>query len=126
MEVRMKETEIRIAAAKLGPGFRGERENLSDEERTEAAKELLREWERNALGAPPAYLIEIAHGVHPSWRDRKAKLFEIGEYSDKSLTARQEDLVRLAQNFSCAWMICLQGVILFLLKFSSVRGSSFG
>lgn len=96
----MKEKDLRIAVAKLGPGHRGERVMLSAEERMKAAKELLSEWEKGGLGNPPAYLVSLANGETLSWRDRKAKLFEIGEYTDKSITARQEDLIRLAQNFS--------------------------
>lgn len=91
---------LRTVAAMLGPGFQGKRANLSGEERKNVAKELLDAWERAQIGSPPAYLVSITKGDEPSWCERKAKLFEIGEYTDKSITVRHEDLARLAQNFS--------------------------
>lgn len=83
----------------LGPGYRGKRAQLSKEEAKERASELLANWSDD-YGPAPAYLADIAEGKHTDWRERKAKLFEIGEYEDKSLSVRREHLQSLAMSFA--------------------------
>jgi hypothetical protein len=93
------EREIRAEAASLGPGYRGNRADLSDEDRAQRARELLAIWVERQLGEPPEYLVRLSEGQLAQWVERRAKLFEIGEYEDKGLVVREEDLQRLAQNF---------------------------
>jgi len=87
--------DLRVAAAMLGPGFRGSKSELAPDERARRAKEIINEWQD---GAPPKYVVEIADGNHPTWVDRNAKLFEVGEYSDKGLNVQSGDLLRLASS----------------------------
>lgn len=88
----------RVAAAVLGPGFAGKRVETNQEERREAAKTLLAEWPAE-FGAPPAYLREIADGKNAEWIERKAKLFECGEFSDRGVNVSPADLQKLASSF---------------------------
>lgn len=85
--------DLRVAAAVLGPGFRGARADLDHGARTRRAKEIVDSW---SDGAPPKYITDIADGADPTWVDRKAKLFEVGEYADKNLRVEASDLHRLA------------------------------
>lgn len=86
-------------AAALGPGYRGERYGIPDAERVERAKDLMLCWDSEVLGSPPEYLVQLSQGEIQQWLERRAKLFEIGEYEDKGLVVREEDLRRLADNF---------------------------
>ncbi|MCW5945921.1 MAG: hypothetical protein KIT74_02685 [Fimbriimonadales bacterium] len=90
--------ENKHTAAMLGPGIRGERLNLPESERQLAAKELLANWNA-AFGDPPAYLDQIASGESLEWIERKAKLFECGEYSDRGLNVSPSDLQKMARSF---------------------------
>lgn len=90
-------TDLLAEAAAIGPGFKGKKSALSPEARTARAKEILNQWGEDA---PPTYLAEIADGKNPTWIDRKAKLFEVGEYNDRDLNVRPSDLQRLAASFS--------------------------
>lgn len=72
-----------------GPGYRGDRQRLPAAERAKIAEGL-----RQAGIDVPAYLEGGSH-----WVDRKAKLFEAGEYPDKGVTVAPEDLQRLAGGF---------------------------
>ena len=85
--------DLRVAAAVLGPGFRGSRAEIDPQSRTRRAKEIVADW---GDGAPPKYSTDIAGGANPTWIDRKAKLFEVGEYADKNLRVEAGDLHRLA------------------------------
>lgn len=76
-------------AAEIGPGYRGERQEASEEERAEVA-EALRQLN---LGIP-AYLEKPT-----SWIERRAKLFEIGDYRDKGVSVEMEHLRALVANF---------------------------
>lgn len=85
--------DLRVAAAVLGPGFRGSRADIEPDARTRRAKEIVADW---GDGAPPKYITALAEGNDLSWVDRKAKLFEVGEYADKNLRVEASDLHRLA------------------------------
>ncbi|MFN8139932.1 MAG: hypothetical protein U0R49_09065 [Fimbriimonadales bacterium] len=91
------ENEIRKAAAKLGPGYKGERESPTPEERKQQAEMIAGLWSEQKLGEQPPYLSALSEIT--DWRDRPAKLFEIGEYKDKNLSVSEADLQKLAANF---------------------------
>lgn len=76
-------------AALCGPGYRGERQSLGPEETAELANQM-----REAQIDPPSYL-----QAGTSWVDRRAKLFEAGDYPDKGLSIQPADIQRLASNF---------------------------
>jgi hypothetical protein len=88
-----KNEDLRVAAAVLGPGFRGARADIEPEARIRRAKEIVDGWQD---GKPPKYIADIAEGNIPNWVERKAKLFEVGEYADKNLRVEASDLQRLA------------------------------
>lgn len=76
-------------AAEAGPGYRGRREAASLESQTALAAEIAQSGE-----SPPAYL-----GAHANWVDRRAKLFEAGDYPDKGVTISASDLRNLVEAF---------------------------
>lgn len=76
-------------AASWGPGYLGTREPASDSERTQLADQLALAGEE-----VPTYL-----QASPNWVDRRAKLFEVGEYPDKGVTVLPAHLEQLAANF---------------------------
>lgn len=81
--------ELLKRAALHGPGYRGRREPADPQAAAALAAQM-----REAQLEPPSYLeAEIR------WVDRKAKLFEAGDYPDKGLTIRPSDIQRLAANF---------------------------
>jgi hypothetical protein len=86
---------IRKVAALLGPGFRGERLALEPDRRAEAVKAVVEAWNAAGLGDLPDYLVDGA----TEWQERRAKLFEIGEYNDRGLSVSQSHLQRLASSF---------------------------
>jgi hypothetical protein len=76
-------------AAELGPGYHGRRRSSSPSERDALSEEFRR------IEAPvPQFL-----AGEPMWVERRAKLFETGDYPDKGLTVTQADLERLVANF---------------------------
>ncbi len=79
---------LRIAA-ELGPGYHGRKRTASPTERQALATEFRRHGEQ-----PPPYL-----DFEPSWIERRAKLFEVGDYPDKGVTITVRDLERLVANF---------------------------
>ncbi len=97
-------------AAALGPGYRGTRLKMSDAQRIERAKELMQAWDDATLGQPPEYLVRLSQGELQEWLERRAKLFEIGEYEDKGLVVREEDLQRLADNFQFPVSVLIEHV----------------
>lgn len=97
-------------AAALGPGYRGARLAISDAERIERAKELIQAWDDETLGEPPEYVVRLSQGEVQQWVERRAKLFEIGEYEDKGLLVREEDLQRLASNFDFPVSVLIEHV----------------
>lgn len=124
-------SEVRRAAAMLGPGWSGRRANLATEDAQRAAQEILRAWSDAELGDAPAYLVQAASGDAPEWRDRRAKLFEIGEYDDRGLRVTQEDVVRLAQSFDSPVPILVEHVetplrLGYLTQVEAVGGELFG
>ncbi|MCH7903162.1 MAG: hypothetical protein IH944_01190 [Armatimonadetes bacterium] len=76
-------------AALIGPGYKGQREEASREQRTELAGAF-----SDQGIAPPSYLVHDT-----TWIDRRAKLFEAGDYPDKGITVDPEHLSGLAQGF---------------------------
>ncbi|MBV6503512.1 MAG: hypothetical protein AKCLJLPJ_01584 [Fimbriimonadales bacterium] len=124
-------SEVRRAAAMLGPGWSGRRANLAKEDAQRAAQEILRAWSDAELGDAPAYLIQAASGDALEWRDRRAKLFEIGEYDDRGLRVTQEDVVRLAQSFDSPVPILVEHVetplrLGYLTQVEAAGGELFG
>ncbi|MEQ1823163.1 MAG: hypothetical protein ABL949_11680 [Fimbriimonadaceae bacterium] len=75
-------------AARHGPGYKGRRE-FGAEER----QQLLDDFVGAGIQPPPYLQIET------EWVDRRAKLFEAGDYPDKGVTATRETLVGLAKTF---------------------------
>jgi len=84
-----KINELQKRAAVFGPGLNGVRENPGESVR----EELVTAFDAVGLSAPEYLLKEN------QWVDRKAKLFEAGEYPDKNLSVTSEDLVRIAESF---------------------------
>lgn len=76
-------------AAELGPGYHGARRAASRTER-EAVREQLK-----AFGATVPAFMDATH----EWIERRAKIFEAGEYPDKGVSADEETLAGLAKNF---------------------------
>ena len=76
-------------AALAGPGYQGTRHEVSDATRLA----LVAEFRNYGLEAP-AYL------AYPtSWVERRAKLFEAGDYPDKGVSVSTEHLQAIAANF---------------------------
>lgn len=76
-------------AALLGPGHHGRRRTAGDSERARLAEAF------DGTGQEvPAYLAQPR-----SWVDRRAKLFEAGEYPDKGVTVTEADLLALEAAF---------------------------
>ncbi|MDQ2985701.1 MAG: hypothetical protein M3R13_03130 [Armatimonadota bacterium] len=99
--------DLRVAAAVLGPGFRGSKADLEPDARTKRAQEIADGWQE---GKPPQYIADIAAGARPTWVDRKAKLFEVGEYSDKGLRVEAGDLHRLAASLQAPIPVWIEHV----------------
>ena len=76
-------------AALIGPGYKGKRETASREKRTELAEAFSEKG-----FAPPSYLVHDT-----TWIDRRAKLFEAGDYPDKGITVDPSHLSELAKGF---------------------------
>lgn len=93
------ERSLRMAAAMLGPGYKGKRVRIPLNEKRKAAQTILEQWETHGLEDPPAFLFSIVEGDDAEYLERRAKLFEIGAYEDKDLRVSQEDLVRLEKGF---------------------------
>jgi hypothetical protein len=108
---RTQDTDRMLAdAAALGPGYRGTRLEMSDDDRVARARELMQAWDDEALGPPPEYLVRLSRGEIQQWIERRAKLFEIGEYEDRGLLVREEDLQRLATNFEFPVSVLIEHV----------------
>lgn len=76
-------------AAQIGPGYKGVREDASPEER-QALADAFRSFGREA----PAFLEQ-----ETTWIERKAKLFEAGDFPDKGVKVEIAHLQNLAANF---------------------------
>jgi hypothetical protein len=81
--------ELLRRAAEAGPGYRGSRRALDGAE----LEDLVAGFHAARL-TPPDYLSTAYR-----WVDRRAKLFEAGEYADKGLTVTEDHLRGLEQNF---------------------------
>ena len=76
-------------AALAGPGYQGTRNEVSEATRLA----MVAEFRTHGIQAP-AYL------THPtSWVERRAKLFEAGDYPDKGVSVSTENLQAIAANF---------------------------
>lgn len=101
-ESKVTVAQLGRAAAALGPGFRGNRVELPEEERRRAARELIRLYRKMDVDDAdiPEYLWEIAGMRAPKFSDeyveREAMLFEAGDYPDKGLSVTEQDIERLA------------------------------
>ena len=82
-------SELLRRAAEAGPGYRGRRHELSRERAVALASEIRASGEE-----VPAFL-----GASSKWIDRRAKLFEAGEYPDKGVSISDTDLQRLVEGF---------------------------
>lgn len=91
--------ELRALAAGLGPGYRGERLALPLERKQEIPKRVIEFLGGEGWGPVPAYLLDLAEGKETLWRERKAKLFEVGEFPEYGFRADAGTLRRLAENF---------------------------
>ncbi len=102
-ESKVTVAQLGRAAAALGPGFRGNRVDLPEEERRRAARELIRLYRKMDVEDSdiPGYLWEIAGMRAPKFTEeyveRDAMLFEAGDYPDKGLSVTEEDIERLAR-----------------------------
>ncbi|MBC8064507.1 MAG: hypothetical protein H7Y17_06740 [Chlorobia bacterium] len=76
-------------AAEMGPGYRGRKREASQAERENLASVFREQGE-----SPPPYF-----DIDSQWIERRAKLFESGDYPDKGVTITQRDLERMAANF---------------------------
>jgi len=76
-------------AAELGPGYQGRRRTASETER-EALKQALIEFDVDV----PAFF-----DAGQDWIERRAKLFESGDYPDKGVSMTPEALQKLASGF---------------------------
>lgn len=81
--------ELLRQVAMAGPGFRGRREAISAADREALAREL-----RTAGRAVPDFF-----QAEVEWIDRRAKLFEAGEYPDKGISVSPEQIAEIAANF---------------------------
>lgn len=84
-----EEDELLRRVAKAGPGFKGKRECLTEPARKELAMEL-----KTAGRAVPDFF-----DADVEWIDRRAKLFEAGDYPDKGICVSPEQIAELAANF---------------------------
>lgn len=87
-DLNTPEAVLRAAAA-MGPGYRGQRSE-SDPVRRQLVAAALANFGLEV----PAYLDR-----NPAWVDRRAKIFEAGNYPDKGLEVSPDDLQRLAAGF---------------------------
>ena len=91
----MDQTELDLdallrRAAAWGPGWRGRRTQADDAERGALADAI-----REAGAAPPPYLERLFE-----WIDREAVLFRTGDYPDKGVTVRAEQLAALEAGYN--------------------------
>lgn len=76
-------------AAAFGPGFQGQRQTATPSQRTELREKLAEQ----SVDVPP--FLEQEH----TWVDRRAKLFEAGDFPDKGVTVTTETLQALERAF---------------------------
>ena len=81
--------ELTQRAARVGPGYRGRREQASEDE-----LRALQTAFRDAGADPPAFLDQDV-----KWVERRAKLFEAGDFPDKGVTITPAMLKALEKNF---------------------------
>jgi len=111
-KLRVEETpgEVTVAqlgraAAALGPGYRGQRVDLTTEQRRAAARRLISLYHKLDVADDeiPDYLWDIAglqpkmSAVEDGYIVREADVFQAGNYPDKGVSVTPEDLDRLAQ-----------------------------
>jgi len=108
-------------AAEMGPGYHGRKRLAGQLEREALAAEFREHGE-----APPPYL-----AIEPNWIERRAKLFEAGDYPDKGIVVNARDLDRLAANFDLPVPILIEHAespleLGYLTEVSSEDGELFG
>lgn len=114
-------SELLRRAAEAGPGYHGRRFELSREQAVSLASEL------RACGEEvPPYLTG-----ETKWIDRRAKLFEAGEYPDKGVTITVSDLRKLVEGFDMPVPVLIEHAetpleIGFLTQVESQGGELFG
>lgn len=77
------------SAASYGPGVLGERRSANASERAQLRDRL------ESLGLDPPIFLD----KEQTWVDRRAKLFEVGEYKDKGVSVTVETLQLLVDTF---------------------------
>ena len=82
-------TSLLMKAASFGPGLRGRRS-----QGTESERKQIKEGLKNLGLDPPVFLDH-----DQTWIDRRAKLFETGDYPDKGVTVTVGTLKQLEQSF---------------------------
>ncbi len=81
--------EVQRWVATSGPGYRGQRRAPTAEQRVR----ILEVYAAASLQPPMFFLEEV------TWVERKAKLFEAGEYPDKGATVTEGDLDAMVAHF---------------------------
>ncbi len=93
------ETKRRLGAAtKPGQDIPGAKEETPASERRTRAKSVIDKSDMTP-GDPRAILDQAASGENTEWVERRAKLFECGEYSDRGLNVSPDHLQKMAMNF---------------------------
>jgi hypothetical protein len=108
-------------AAEIGPGYHGRKRSAGNSERQALALEF-----RNHGEDPPPYL-----EMEPRWIERRAKLFEAGDYPDKGVTVSPRDLESMAANFDLPVPIWIEHAespleLGYLTEISAEDGELFG
>lgn len=108
-------------AAELGPGYRGRKRDADRVECRMLANEFRERGED-----PPPYL-----ELDPKWVERRAKLFEAGDYPDKGVTVTERDLAAMAANFDLPVPIWIEHAespleLGYLTEISAEDGELFG
>ncbi|MBS1707879.1 MAG: hypothetical protein JSS65_04065 [Armatimonadetes bacterium] len=88
-ELSPHQRELLRAAAAAGPGHLGQRRALGAVEEAQLGQDLA-----DAGLSPPPYF-----GKDNTWTERRAKLFEAGDYPDKGVNITPDQLGALAENF---------------------------
>lgn len=99
LDEKTKKQTIKQLAACIGPGIKGQRIELNPTEAKSAARAIREAWIEAEMGVVPAFLIAMVKDEKPTYKDRKAKLFEVGEYNDKNLHVTRANLKTLETTF---------------------------
>lgn len=113
--------ELAQRAARIGPGYRGRREQASAEERLALEMAF-----RDAGAESPTFLAQ-----ETTWVERRAKLFEAGEFPDKGVTITPTMLKDLEKNFDLPVPILIEHAaspleLGYLIEVEALSGELFG